>query len=85
MLVGRWLPLSADASLALGTGGQTASTTLPIGLAPHRGVNRVLNLDVPNAPGEYLLVLDVVTPDRGSLVATGVQPTLVRITVTAGS
>jgi hypothetical protein len=84
-VVGRWLPLSADASIAIGAASQTASAALPIGLAPHHGATRVLNLDVPSAPGEYLLLLDVVTPDRGSLVATGVQPTLVRITVTAGS
>jgi hypothetical protein len=36
---------------------------------------------VPTAPGQYLFLLDVVTPERGSLVASGADPTLIRITV----
>ena len=32
-------------------------------------------------PGDYLLVLDVVTPEYGSLTAVGVDPTIVRVKV----
>ena len=43
----------------------------------------ILGLTAPSTPGDYLLLLDVVTPERGSLVASGADPTLVRITVVA--
>jgi hypothetical protein len=36
---------------------------------------------VPATPGQYLLILDVVTPDKGSLASIGVPPTMVRVTV----
>jgi hypothetical protein len=36
-------------------------------------------------PGEYLLVLDIVTPDQGSVAASGAEPTLIRVHVTAKS
>jgi hypothetical protein len=35
----------------------------------------------PAEPGQYLLVLDVVVPGRGSLVAAGGEPAMVRVTV----
>ena len=38
---------------------------------------------MPSAPGDYLLVLDIVTPDRGSLAAAGIDPTIIRIHVVA--
>jgi hypothetical protein len=81
-VVGRWVPLSvgADASAA-DTAGLTATTPLPIGIAPGKSVNALLGLTAPLAAGQYLLVLDVVTPERGSLVAAGADPTLVRVTV----
>ena len=37
----------------------------------------------PPVAGDYLLMLDIVTPDRGSLVASGADPTLIRVTVSA--
>ena len=40
----------------------------------------MLGLTAPTAAGDYLLVLDIVTPDRGSLIASGGDPTLVRVT-----
>jgi hypothetical protein len=36
---------------------------------------------VPVQPGNYLLVLDVVTPSQGSLASLAVPPTMVRVTV----
>jgi hypothetical protein len=35
----------------------------------------------PSAPGDYLLMLDIVTPQVGSLAAQGVDPTIVRVRV----
>ena len=41
----------------------------------------ILGLEVPAEPGSYLVVLDIVLPDIGSLTAEGVEPGLVRVTV----
>jgi hypothetical protein len=56
---------------------------MPIGIASGNKADAILGLTAPSTPGDYLLVLDVVTPERGSLVASGADPTLVRITVVA--
>jgi hypothetical protein len=40
-----------------------------------------LSLDAPSTPGDYLLVLDVVSPVAGSLAASGVPPGLLRVHV----
>ena len=55
--------------------------------ALHRGksFDASLALKAPKVPGTYLLLLDVVTPDLGSLVASGANPTLVRVTVVAAA
>jgi hypothetical protein len=53
--------------------------------SPGISAEATLTLAAPTAPGQYLLLLDVVTPDHGSLVATGVDPTLVRIMVVAAT
>ncbi len=84
-LVGRWVPLSEGTALQADPAFQTTSTDLPIELQPGATFDATLDLVAPTAPGDYLLVLDVLTPDQGSLVATGVDPTLVRITVVAAS
>ena len=44
-----------------------------------------LALDTPAVPGEYLLVIDVVSPVHGPLSALGSAPAIVRVTVTAGA
>ncbi len=84
-IVGRWVPLTVGAELPADPSQQTTSADLPIGLAPGATAEATLEVTAPTAPGDYLLVLDVVTPDEGSLIATGVSPTLVRITVTAAA
>ena len=78
---GRWIPLAGGAILPADGAGQAASTDLPIGLAP----GQVFDATRPSSPRRraYLLLLDVVTPDGGSLVASGADPTVVRVTVTA--
>ena len=82
-LVGRWIPLAGGAVLPAKVDEQSVSTDLPIGLAPGKSHDATLSIKAPKAPGSYLLLLDVVTPDGGSLVASGANPTLVRVTVLA--
>ena len=80
-LTGRWIPLAGGAVLPTDPADQAVSTDLPIGLAPGKSFDATLAIKAPKAPGSYLLLLDVVTPDGGSLVASGADPTLVRVTV----
>ena len=54
---------------------------LGLGFRPGVKVDTVLDLVAPTAPGQYLLLLDIVTPERGSLVAAGADPTMIRVTV----
>ena len=82
-VVGRWLPLSAGAALDADPTTQETDATLPIGFASGQKSDAILGITAPSTPGDYLLLLDVVTPERGSLVASGADPTLVRITVVA--
>jgi hypothetical protein len=82
-VVARWVPLSAGAALDPDPDNQFASADLPIGLAPGKTSDAWLYLSTPEATGDYLLVLDIVDPQAGSLVASGAQPTVVRVSVTA--
>jgi hypothetical protein len=82
-VVARWVPLSAGAALDADPESQFASADLPIGLAPGKTSDAWLYLSTPAAAGDYLLVLDIVDPQGGSLVASGAQPTVVRVSVTA--
>ena len=52
-------------------------------LAPGDQAQVDLALIAPQIPGEYLLVIDLVTPLDGSLAATGVAPAIVRVVVAA--
>jgi hypothetical protein len=83
-LVGRWIPLSDGASVLADPATAETRADLPIGLASGATADATLALTAPDAPGDYLVMLDVVTPERGSLIAAGWQPTLVRVTVVAG-
>ena len=76
-LIGRWLSLADDPTLIP----EDARVRLPAGLGPNVAIDRGLDLTVPASPGDYLLLLDVVTPEHGSLTAAGVGPTIVRVTV----
>ncbi|MEO8436897.1 MAG: hypothetical protein ABI562_00455 [Chloroflexota bacterium] len=80
-VVGRWVPLSAGAAIPTDVADQTGRAELPVGLQPGIKVTATLAITAPTAPGQYLLLLDVVTPERGSLVAAGANPTLIRVTV----
>lgn len=81
LLVARWVDLGAAAALAPAPVG-VASSILPAGLAPGSSVGVSFLLTAPAAPGEYLLVLDVLDPATGSLAAAGVPPGIVRVSVT---
>jgi hypothetical protein len=48
---------------------------------PGKLVSADLPVFAPWAPGDYLLVLDIETPDDGSIVAAGVAPTVIRVKV----
>jgi hypothetical protein len=75
-LVARWVDLGAG----VGAGG-TATAILPAGLAPGGSADVSFSLTAPAAPGEYLVVLDVLDPAAGSLAALGVPPGIIRVTV----
>jgi hypothetical protein len=80
-LVARWVDLGGLGTAAA-PGSLIATTILPAGLAPGASVQVAVQLTAPVAPGEYLVVLDVLDPTTGSLAAAGVPPGIVRITVT---
>jgi hypothetical protein len=82
-VVGRWVPLSVNAALPTDPAAQVVGAALPIGLKPGVNVEADIDLTAPPAAGDYLLLLDIVTPERGSLVASGANPTLVRVIVSA--
>ena len=74
----RWVSLSGVPGAAPA---EEHSSPLPPGLAPGSSAAVDLVLAAPTAPGDYLLILDVVTPQRGSLAGAGVPPGIVRVTV----
>jgi hypothetical protein len=76
-VVGHWVALDPGASTNL----SAISASLPSALKPGTTADAGLDLAVPVAPGQYLLILDVVTPSQGSLASIGVPPTMVRVTV----
>ncbi len=80
---GQWLAVADDPDQRAAASVATASGLLPAGHEPGTSERIELALTVPTVPGEYLLVLDIVTPDGGSLIAAGREPTLVRFVVSA--
>ena len=81
-LVGHWIALGDGAILTIAP---EVSATLPAGLEPGAAAETPIDIDVPTVPGDYILLLDVVTPEHGSLTAVGVAPTIVRVKVVAAS
>ena len=68
------LPAKNDA-MAVG------SIRLPTVLRPGKAAEAELKLTAPAKPGQYLLLLDVVVPGKGSLSASGAEPALIRVDV----
>src|SRR6266550_3116261 len=82
-LVARWVNIAAGS--AAGPISTESTSLLPPGLAPRESATALLDLTAPAAPGEYLVLIDVVVPGTGSLAVAGVPPALVRVTVSGAS
>jgi hypothetical protein len=83
-LTGTWLALGGIDDPAQQAAADAAAVTpleLPAGIAPRAVVKADLLVFAPSAPGEYLLVLEILTPEAGSLSAQGVDPTIIRVHV----
>ncbi len=76
----RWLALGADTGTTAGTDG---TTSLARTIAPGEQFSASVDLVAPPAPGEWLLLLDVATPEMPSRGGAGAAPTFVRVSVTA--
>jgi hypothetical protein len=77
-IIARWVNL-ADGTGA--TSAPEATALLPAGLAPGKAADATFTLTAPTAVGDYLLLVDVITPRSGSLAVAGVPPGIVRVTV----
>jgi hypothetical protein len=83
---GQWVALGiAPEDIASAAAAGTVSGSLPAGQEPGAVVDTALDLIAPTVAGEYLLLLDIVTPDHGSIVAAGVEPTIIRVSVKEGA
>jgi hypothetical protein len=83
-LTGTWLALGGlddpDQQAAAAAAAVTP-VELPAGFA-RRAVMKVdMRMFAPSVPGDYLVVLDILTPEVGSLSAQGVDPTIIRVHV----
>lgn len=80
---GTWVALGADdpAQVQAASTATVTPTILPAALAP-RAIARIdLPIYGPITTGDYLLIVDILTPDVGSLAAQGVAPTVIRVHV----
>ena len=77
-LVARWIALDRMADGPLPPSDVSGPPTY---LSPGASAVFAFDLVAPSEPGHYLLVIDVVLADRGSLAAHGVPPGLVRVIV----
>ena len=59
-----------------------APSSTPRSPGPGGSVAVALDVTAPDSPGEYLLLLDTISPTSGPLSALGSAPALVRVTVT---
>jgi hypothetical protein len=85
-LVGTWIALGGiddPAQQAAAAAASVMPVELPAGLAPRAATKATLTVFAPSTEGDYLLLLDILTPDIGSLSAQGVGPTTVRVHVSA--
>ncbi|HET7027076.1 MAG TPA: hypothetical protein VFI28_05255 [Candidatus Limnocylindrales bacterium] len=74
-----WLPLAGSTGSGVDGSIEVRRTVRPGGR-----IEGAISLVAPKAPGAWLLVLDVATPESASLVAAGSTPTFVRVTVSTG-
>jgi hypothetical protein len=85
-LTGSWIALGGLDDAAQQAAAAAASfvpVDLPAAFAPRAVVKADAAIFAPTAPGDYLLILDIITPEVGSLSAQGVDPTIIRVHVAA--
>jgi hypothetical protein len=83
-ITGTWVALGAQDDPDQQAAADAASVdtvTLPAGFEPRAVVGPKLRLFAPSVAGQYLLVLDIVTPEAGSLTARGIEPAIIRVNV----
>ena len=82
-LVGTWVPLGAtdERQVEAAAAASITPAELPAAFAPRAISQASLDVFAPTAEGDYLLVIDIITPEVGSLAAQGVEPTIVRVHV----
>ncbi len=83
-VTGTWVALGAQDDPQQQAAADAASVdtvTLPAGFKPRSVVAPKLRLFAPSVAGQYLLVIDIVTPEAGSLTAKGIEPAIIRVNV----
>ncbi len=82
-ITGTWVALGAAApdQLAAADAASVGAVALPAAFKPRAIAHPAVRLFAPSVAGEYLLLLDIVTPEAGSLTAKGVEPAMIRVTV----
>jgi hypothetical protein len=75
--VARWVDILGSNA----TPAPEGTAVLPAALAPGATAHSVFRLTAPKAPGDYLVLIDVLVPRTGSLALAGVSPAIVRVTV----
>jgi hypothetical protein len=80
MVVARWVNLGVAQSSVPADG---AGIALPPALKYGAGAWVTFRLVAPTTEGDYLILLDVITPESGSLAAAGADLAIVRVTVSS--
>jgi hypothetical protein len=82
-IVGTWVALGllGGRQVEAAAAASVTPVELPAAFAPRAVVKATLQSFAPTAEGDYLLVIDIVTPEVGSLAAQGVEPTIIRVHV----
>ena len=82
-IVGTWVALDVDDERQVEAAAAASVTPaeLPAAFASRDVAKVQVGLFAPTAEGNYLLLIDIVTPATGSLAAHGVQPTIIRVRV----
>jgi hypothetical protein len=84
-VVGTWVALDVDDTrqVEAAAAASVVAPELPAAFAPGEVAKAELRVFAPTAEGDYLLLIDIVTPATGSLASHGVDPTIVRVHVAA--
>ena len=87
-MTGTWValgPLEDPAQVDAANAASVTAVDLPEGFDTGSVATPNLRLFAPSVPGDYLLILDILTPEAGSLTARGVEPPIIRVTVRANA